>query len=100
MVGRVREWFEELWAEAEPFDLAALYEARFEPHAPWLIYLRMLLERYGAELQEETEAAGAERIHLTQFQEDGVWRAKRILERSQRGTDRRRGRARQDVSCR
>jgi superfamily II DNA or RNA helicase len=81
VVGRVREWFEELWEEAEPFDLAALYEARFEPHAPWLIYLRMLLERYGAELQEETEAAGAERIHLTQFQEDGVWRAKRILER-------------------
>jgi len=46
-----------------------------------VIYLRVLLERYGAELEAESSAAGAERIHLTQFQEDGVWRAKRILER-------------------
>jgi superfamily II DNA or RNA helicase len=80
VVKRVRTWFEELWAQAEDFDLAALYEARFEPHAPWLIYMRMLLERYGSELQEEATAAGTARIHLTQFQEDGVWRAKRILE--------------------
>ena len=36
-----------------PFDLAALYEARFEPHNPYLIYLRMLFERYGAELDAE-----------------------------------------------
>ena len=26
-------------------DLAALYEARFEPHSPYSIYLRMLWER-------------------------------------------------------
>jgi superfamily II DNA or RNA helicase len=81
VVRRVREWFNELWGEAEAFDLASLYEARFEPHLPWLVYLRMLLERYGAELEEEASATSAGRIHLTQFQEDGVWRAKRILER-------------------
>lgn len=81
VVSRVRDWFDELWSQAQDFDLAALYEARFEPHTPWVIYMRMLLERYGHELQAESVAAGAERIHLTQFQEDGVWRAKRILER-------------------
>ena len=81
VVARVRSWFEELWEEADEFDLAALYEARFEPHAPWLVYLRMLLERYGAELGEEASATVAGHIHLTQFQEDGVWRAKRILDR-------------------
>jgi hypothetical protein len=81
VVRRVREWFDELWDQAETFDLAALYKARFEPHLPWLVYLRMLLERYGHELEEEASATSAGRIHLTRFQEDGVWRATRILER-------------------
>jgi superfamily II DNA or RNA helicase len=81
VVKGVREWFDELWSQAETFDLASLYEARFEPHLPWLIYLRMLFERYGSELAEEALATSAGRIHLTRFQEDGVWRAKRILER-------------------
>ncbi len=80
VVADVRGWFEELWGQAEPFDLAGLYEARFEPHQPYTVYLRMLLERYGAELEEEAEASGGV-IHLTQFQQDGVWRAKRILAR-------------------
>lgn len=81
VVKGVRSWFDELWAEAEPFDLAALYVARFEPHQPYTIYLRMLLERYGTELEEEAAATGDGVIHLTQFQHDGVWRAKRILRR-------------------
>ena len=81
VVEDVRGWFEELWNEAQPFDLAGLYEARFEPHQPYTIYLRMLLERYGAELAEEAAASGDGVIHLTQFQQDGVWRAKQILAR-------------------
>jgi hypothetical protein len=80
LVRRARAWFEELWEESEPFDLAALYEARFEPHSPYLVYLRMLWERYGAELAEEARASSGV-IHLTRFQEDGLWRAKRILEK-------------------
>ena len=79
VVGQVQEWFDELWNEAVDYDLAALYEARFEPHLPYLIYLRMLWERYGAELVEEAEAEGAPKIHLTSFQADGLWRARRIL---------------------
>lgn len=57
----VERWFDELWAEAEPFDLAALYEARFLEYEPYVIYLRVLLERYGAELEEERPAGGRSR---------------------------------------
>ena len=79
VVGDVATWFDELWDEAEPYDLAALYEARFEPHSPYLIYLRMLWERYGREITEEAQALGASTIRLTRFQEDGLFRARRVL---------------------
>lgn len=79
VVSGVQDWFDELWDEAAPYDLAALFEARFEPHSPQLVYLRMLAERYGSELQAEAEAEGAPQIHLTSFQSDGLWRARRIL---------------------
>ena len=29
-VGQVKQWFDDLWAEAMPFDLASIYAARFE----------------------------------------------------------------------
>ncbi len=79
VVKQVKGWFDELWERAEEFDLAALYASRFEPHPPQLIYLRMLFERYGAELAAEAAAEGAPQIHLTSFQRDGLWRAKRVL---------------------
>ncbi len=80
-VKQVSKWFDELWDEATDYDLAALFESRFEPHPPQLIYLRMLWERYGAELDAEADAdpTGARDIHLTSFQTDGLWRAKRIM---------------------
>ena len=78
VVQQVRHWYEDVWANSAAYDLASIYEARYLPHTPYLIYLRMLWERYGAEIEREvgTEAA----IHLTTFQQDGVWRAQRILE--------------------
>jgi hypothetical protein len=79
VVTEVRAWFDELWDVAEPYDLAALYEARFEAHPPQLIYLRMLWERYGAEIEAEADATTGGTIHLTTFQRDGLWRARRIL---------------------
>ena len=79
-VRQVQEWFTELWDEAEEYDLAALYEPRFEFHSPQLIYLRMLWERYGSELQQETTDAAAPQIHLTSFQTDGLWRARNFLD--------------------
>jgi hypothetical protein len=74
----VQQWFDELWAEAEPYDLAALYAARFFEYDPYLIYLRVLLERYGGELEAERPAGGP--IPLTRFQNDGLDRAFRILD--------------------
>ena len=79
VVDGVQEWFDELWEEAADYDLAGLFDARFEPHSPYLIYLRMLWERYGAELLAEAADEGAPQIHLTSFQTDGLWRARRIL---------------------
>ena len=77
-VQKVRNWFDRSWAEAAPYDLAAVYAARFEPYDPYLIFLRVLWERYGAEL--EAEAEGSARIRLTTFQTDGIFRAKRICQ--------------------
>jgi len=78
VTGQVQNWFEDLWSESEPFDLAGLYEERFEPYEPFLIYLRVLYERYGEELEEEREEDGG--INLTTFQEDGVRRANRFID--------------------
>jgi hypothetical protein len=39
----------------------------------------MLWERYGAEIEAEAAATTAGTIHLTTFQRDGLWRARRIL---------------------
>ena len=79
VVGQVQDWFDELWAEAVDYDLGALFEARYEPHSPQLVYLRMLWELYGSELQKEVAAEGAPQIHLTAFQSDGLFRARLIL---------------------
>ena len=80
VVGQVQDWFNELWDEAVDYDLASLFEARFEPHSPQLVYLRMLWEFYGEELEAEAAAEGVPQIHLTAFQSDGLWRAKRIMD--------------------
>lgn len=76
---QVEQWFEELWAEALPYDLAALYEARYEEYDPYIIYLRVLWERYRNELDAERGRDGI--LHLTRFQTDGLDRARRILEK-------------------
>lgn len=74
----VIDWFDELWAESEAFDLAGLYEQRWMPHEPWVVFLRMLHELYGHGRHEDID----ERIGLpvTEFQRDGIVRAIRILD--------------------
>jgi hypothetical protein len=74
---QARAWFDALWEEAEPFDLAALFEEPEAAFPPWLIFLRILWQLYGAELEQETRETGE--IGLTEFQRHGVWRARRIL---------------------
>lgn len=77
-VSKVIEWFNEHWADSEEFDLAALYEPLWAEHTPWTIFLRMLLERYGLNLDDEK--AGPTRFELTRFQADGVKRMRRLLD--------------------
>ena len=75
------DWFDGLWANAATYDLAGLFENRFEPHPPYLIYLRMLWELYGADLDTEDATQTDTSGKLTVFQAHGVDRAKRILKR-------------------
>ena len=78
LVGKVIDWYEELWEEAEPFDLISLFEEILEEIPPYLVYLRVLWQLYGDELTEEERETGT--IPITTFQKHGVWRALRILE--------------------
>src|SRR5699024_6667864 len=79
VVGEVINWFNDLWSQAEPYDLASLYAQRFEHHTPYDVYLRMLWERYKNELT--TEETPASRLNLTAFQRDGLYRALDYLNR-------------------
>jgi hypothetical protein len=77
VVQQARAWFDALWDEADPVDLAALYEEIFAPFTPWEIFLRILLQLYGAEVRQlEKEDAG---LPLTSFQAHGVARALRLI---------------------
>ena len=74
---QARAWFDTLWDEAVPFDIAAIFEEPEAEFPPWLIFLRILWQLYGDELEQEREDEGD--IPLTAFQLHGVWRARRIL---------------------
>ncbi len=77
LVARVEEWFESLWREALPFDLAAIYAELLAEVPPYLVYLKVLWHLYHAELEQEEKETG--RIPITTFQKHGVWRARKIL---------------------
>lgn len=79
----VRDWFDGLWVAAEPFDLATFYEHQIVPDEPWLVFLRMLWEAYGVELNQDEAAVELDPSlrNLMPFQKDGVTRARRILDK-------------------
>jgi len=77
IVGEVWNWFKQLWDEAEPYDLAAIFAERIQEYPPYLIYLRVLWELYQGDMKADEEKYG--RIRLTRFQTDGIDRAHRIL---------------------
>lgn len=77
IVQQARTWFDALWEEADPVDLAALYEEMFAAFTPWEIFLFILYRLYGeevAELQKEDEG-----LPLTSFQTHGVARVLRLI---------------------
>ena len=77
VVERATRWFDELWDEAEPYDLSELFEEVFWPRTPWEIFLRVLWQLYGDEIQED--AAVDDNLPLTSFQKHGVARALRLI---------------------
>ena len=79
LVGKIEAWFDELWEEAVPLDLSAIYEELQVEYPPYLIFLKVLWHLYGEELEKEEEESG--HIPVTTFQKHGVWRAKRILKK-------------------
>lgn len=77
VVEQARAWFDALWKEADPVDLAQIFEDIFAPYTPWEIFLRILFQLYGNEVAElEKEDKG---LPLTSFQTHGVARALRLL---------------------
>ena len=77
VVQEARNWFNDLWEEAEPYDLAGLFEVVFEPRTPWEIFIRVLWQLYGDEV--EGDAKADENLPLTSFQKHGVARALRLI---------------------
>lgn len=41
VVERVEEWFDWLWNDARPYDLAAIYREQFAEHPPYIIFLEL-----------------------------------------------------------
>lgn len=72
----VQEWFEWYWERSTDFDLASLYEERWSPHSPWIVFLRMLWELYGAFDEGSDESL----FQLFGYQREGVARMLRILD--------------------
>ena len=77
IIDRARQWFDDLWAEAEPYDLAVLFEDVLRARSPWDIFIRVLWQLYGDEVEEEARAD--QNLPLTTFQKHGVARALRLL---------------------
>lgn len=72
------KWFDELWEEAVPIDLADFFEETFIPQDPWFVFLRVLYQLYGAELDQEAPD-GPAKLSLTTFQKHGVERTMRLI---------------------
>ena len=77
VVARARQWFDDLWNEAVPYDLASVFEDAFRPRTPWEIFIRVLWHLYGDEVDEDIQSD--ENLPLTSFQKHGVARALRLI---------------------
>ena len=77
IVEQATEWFDELWEEAEPYDLARVFEVVFEPKSPWEIFVVVLWQLYGNEVENDVQAD--QNLPLTSFQKHGVARALRLI---------------------
>lgn len=74
---RAQQWFDNLWEEADPYELAVVFEEVFLPRTPWEIFIRVLWQLYGDEVTEDARSDGD--LPLTSFQKHGVARALRLI---------------------
>lgn len=78
----VSNWFERRWNDADDTkdELIRLFEeSKFGlPINPHLMYMKMLYEYYRQRI-DDMESAGGKGVELTEFQQDAVTEAKRIL---------------------
>lgn len=81
VVGRALDWHQRLWDDAQDFreELLELLRPPALESDPQTVFLRALLELYGDELDEGVPLPDL--YTLTAFQQDGLARAKRILDR-------------------
>ena len=77
-VEKASRWFDDLWDEAEPYDLSEVFEAALRPRTPWEIFIRVLWQLYGDEVDED--ATADQNLPLTSFQKHGVARALRLIQ--------------------
>ena len=77
IVEEATQWFDDLWDDAEPYDLAEIFEVVFQSRSPWDIFIRVLWQLYGEEVQDE--AKFDDNLPLTSFQKHGVARALRLI---------------------
>lgn len=78
---QARRWFDELWEDAEPYD-EDLIKLLFgtvpdEEWKPWQIFLRVLWQLYGDEVEEDERIV--KNLPLAEFQKHGVARALRLI---------------------
>lgn len=76
-VERAKRWFDDLWDEAELYDLVDVFEELLLPRTPWEVFLRVLWQLYGDEVDKDAE--DDENLPLTSFQKHGVARALRLI---------------------
>ena len=77
VVDEAERWFDNLWDDATPYDLAAVFEEAFRQCSPWDIFIRVLWRLYSGEVEED--AAADDNLPLTSFQHHGVARALRLI---------------------
>ena len=77
VVDEAERWFDDLWDDAVSYDLAAVFEEAFQQCGPWDIFIRVLWQLYGDEVEED--AAADDNLPLTSFQKHGVARALRLI---------------------
>lgn len=77
VVSRASTWFDDLWREAEPYDLDIVFEDALSSRRPWEVFVRVLWQLYGDEVEEDAKTD--KNLPLTSFQKHGVARALRLI---------------------